>query len=89
MALCEVDGFVAGKGGELAGEDKGETEETVGGLWLWDSLGPGRAGPSGLGSLCGGPVELGRACLTLWHQINITVTVMLTVVLQQVASRLV
>ena len=30
VSFGEVDGFVAGKGGELAGEDKGETEETVG-----------------------------------------------------------
>ena len=52
MALCEVDGLAAGEGGELAGEDKGEAEETVGRLWLGDGLGAGRAGTSGFGGLC-------------------------------------
>jgi hypothetical protein len=57
VALCEVDGLVAGKGGELAGEDKGQPEETVGRLWLGDGLGAGRART---GSLCSDPVELGH-----------------------------
>lgn len=60
MALCEVDGFVAGKGGELAGEDKGEAEETVGRFWLGDGLGARRARPGGFGGLCSDPVELGH-----------------------------
>lgn len=38
MALCEVGGLVARERDELAGKDKGEPQETVGGGWLWDGL---------------------------------------------------
>jgi hypothetical protein len=58
VALCEVDGLVVSKGRELAGEDKGEAEETVGRLWLGNGLGAGHARTGSFGGLCSDPVEL-------------------------------